>query len=174
MPPLLLHCCCAPCAAGCLERLQNEGRGVTFYFSNSNLDTPEEYARRLAALEQLAGAFRLPLLADAYDHAAWRGNVAGLENEPERGRRCAECFTFSLARTAAKARELGIGSFATTLTVSPHKNSRLIFDIGSRFDGFEAYDFKKQDGFKRSVELARELALYRQPYCGCEFSRREA
>ncbi len=120
----------------------------------------------------MARHFNLPLIVDEYCHNEWRNAVTGFENEPEKGRRCPLCFGFSLARTAVKAAELGDIGFATTLTVSPHKNSKVIFEVGGRYGNFELFDFKKQDGFKRSRELTRELGLYSQNYCGCEFSIR--
>lgn len=140
------------------------------YFSNSNLCDEEEYAKRLAAARTVADHFGLELIADPYDHNAWLAAVQGLENEPERGARCSACFCFSLTRTAEMAQRLGM-SFATTLTVSPHKNSAVIFDIGAAWEHFEPWDFKKKDGFRLSIENSRELGLYRQNFCGCEFSR---
>lgn len=174
MSKLLLHTCCAPCASGCVERLFAEEREFVLYFSNSNINTKEEFGKRLDAVCKLAGAFQLDVLVDEYDHESWLAHVAQVEEyaaQPERGLRCSACFDFSLGRTARKAAELGM-SFATTLTVSPHKNSALIFRIAEVHPHFEAYNFKKQDGFKRSLELSRELELYRQNYCGCEFSFR--
>ncbi len=168
---LLLHTCCGPCASGCLWRLEAEGRTCTLFFSNSNLCSRAEYDRRLAAAETVAAHYGVELIADPYDHAAWLEAVRGLEAEPERGARCGKCFAFSLCRTAEAASRLG-RNFATTLTVSPHKNSRTIFAIGSAWDHFESWDFKKQDGFKRSVENSLALDLYRQNFCGCEFSMR--
>jgi len=145
---------------------------VTLFFSNSNIAPEAEYERRLTAARQLAAAAALPLVVDAYDHAAWLQAVRGLEDEPERGRRCESCFAFSLGRAAAYAREHGFEAFTTTLTISPHKSSPTLFRIGESLGGFLAMDFKKQDGFRRSVEASRRLGLYRQDSCGCEFSRR--
>ena len=167
---ILLHCCCAVCASSCVERLLGEGRRVTLFFSNANIAPPAEFERRLEAMRKLAAIHDLPLYVDPPDHAAWLAHIAGYENEPERGARCPRCFGFSLARAAAKAAELGIGAFTTSLTVSPHKDSRTIFACGAAFPGFEAHDFKKKDGFLRSNQLARQYGLYRQCYCGCEFS----
>lgn len=167
---LLLHCCCAVCASGCIERLLNAGEKVTLFFANSNIAPEPEYRKRLEAMERLAEITGLELLEDCYDHPAWLEAVSGLEKEPERGARCPVCFRFSLERTARKAAELGIRRFTTTLTVSPLKNSRTIFEVGSAFPGFEPMDFKKKDGYLRSNILSREYGLYRQKYCGCEFS----
>ena len=126
--PLLLHVCCAPCAAGCVERLLETGREIRLYYSNSNIATGEEFERRLASVEQLAGIFDLKLEVDPYRHADWEQSIAGYEAEPERGLRCPLCFGWSLGRTAERAARLG-AHFATTLTVSPHKPSRVIFEI---------------------------------------------
>ena len=171
-PPLLLHVCCAPCASACVERLLQEGRSVTLYFSNSNLDSEAEYEKRLFWVRRLADHHGLELLIDPYDHSAWKTHVSGLpgyENCPEGGARCSLCFGWSLGRAAAEAKRRGM-NFCTSLTVSPHKNSKTIFGIGSRWAHFEPYDFKKKDGFKRSLELSRQFGFYRQSYCGCEFS----
>ncbi len=174
MPKLLLHTCCAPCASGCVERLFAEEREFLLYFSNSNINTNGEFEKRLEAVYRLAEVFRLDVLVDRYDHDAWRNHVsrvADFANQPERGARCGACFDYSLGRSAQKAAELGM-NFATTLTVSPHKNSDFIFGIAKPYAHFEPYNFKKQDGFKRSLALSRELELYRQNFCGCEFSFR--
>ncbi len=170
-PLLLLHVCCAPCASGCVERLLATGREVRLYYSNSNLATEEEFECRLESVRQLAGIFDLSLEIDRYDHAAWLATIAGYENEPERGGRCSFCFRRSLQRTALHAAALS-ANFATTLTVSPHKSSRVIFGVGAEWGHFEPWDFKKQDGFRRSRELSREHGFYLQDFCGCEFSRR--
>lgn len=169
---LLLHTCCGPCASGCTGLLQENGRDFVLYFSNSNLCDKAEYEKRLAAAEQLAESVGAELIADPYDHEAWLKAVAGFEHEPERGARCRLCFQFSLTRTAQLAEKMGM-NFATTLTVSPHKSSKLIFEVGSAWNCFEPWDFKKKDGFKKSIENSKKLNLYRQTFCGCEFSRRE-
>ena len=168
---ILLHVCCAPCAAPCIERLADNGCKVELYYSNSNIDSKDEFERRLEYVVRLAEYHNIPCYTDAYDHGDWLECVRGYENEPEGGGRCRLCFSRVLGRTAAKAAELGINSFATTLTVSPHKNSRNIFAAGSLFPGFEAVDFKKKDGFLRSIRLAEKFGFYRQAYCGCEFSK---
>ena len=144
-----------------------------FYFSNSNLNTPEEFLRRYDAAQKLAAAENVELFMDEYDHEAWLDRTQALANEPERGRRCGICFEWSLSRTALAADALGFDSFATSLTVSPHKSSKIIFEIGSRFAKFTAYDFKKRDGFLKGNRRAAALELYRQKYCGCEFSYRD-
>ena len=170
---ILLHICCAPCGGGCVERLLGEGRTVRLYYSNSNLSSLEEFGRRLDSVKLLSAHFGVPLEVDPYDHGAYLAAVAGLENEPERGARCAKCFAFNLGRAAKRAAELG-ATFSTTLTVSPHKCSATVFAAGGVYPHFEAIDFKKRDGFLRSNRIARELGFYRQKFCGCEFSLRSA
>ncbi|WP_020613269.1 epoxyqueuosine reductase QueH [Sediminispirochaeta bajacaliforniensis] len=169
---ILLHACCAPCAAPSAERLLEEGFLPTLFYSNPNIAPEAEWKRRLEALEVLADAFKLPLIVERYDHASWLSLVRGLEKEPERGRRCTICFRRSIDAAAEKARRLNIPRFTTTLTLSPLKNTRLIFALGNRHEGFLERDFKKKSGVARSVELCRSLGLYRQNYCGCEFSLR--
>lgn len=174
---VLLHVCCGPCASACVPRLKESGHGVTMFYSNSNIDTREEFDKRAAEAAHLAEADGVDVAFDAYDHDAWLEEVAkGYENEPEKGKRCERCFRFNLARAARYAAENGYDAFTTSLTVSPHKPSSVVFAAG---DGatvpgtaFLREDFKKKEGFKISVRRAAELGLYRQSYCGCEFSRR--
>jgi len=169
---ILLHVCCAPCATACVERLLADDRDVSLYFSNSNINSKMEFEKRLSYVEKIAGIFDVGLEIDPYQHDDWLEHVRGLENEAEKGLRCVKCFDWSLRRTAQKAAEVGIENFATSLTVSPHKISRIIFEAGNQHPGFEPWDFKKGNGFLRSRELSDEFDLYRQNYCGCEFSIR--
>lgn len=172
---LLLHVCCAPCASACVERLLSEGRKVRLFFSNSNLCDKTEYQKRLDSVRRLASITQTELIEDPYDHASWQAAVSAelpqYEQYPEGAERCRFCFSFSLGRTAEYAQQNHM-NFATSLTVSPHKNSRLIFETGSRWSCFEAIDFKKKDGFKRSIELSNLYGFYRQDFCGCEFSQK--
>ena len=141
-------------------------------FANSNIDTCEEFEKRKAEAEKLARHDGVEFVALPYDHAEWLREVAaGYENEPEKGARCARCFRYNLEKTAAYAAAHGIDSFTTSLTVSPHKVSAMIF-AASDDPAFLKMDFKKKEGFKLSVKRAEELGLYRQSYCGCEFSKR--
>jgi len=169
-PRVLLHTCCGPCAAHCAAELMRDS-DVTLFFSNSNIHPRAEYERRLEQARKLAGILRVPLVEDPYDHESWLRAVAGLESQPEKGARCAACFEFSLGRTAGYASANGFSAFTTTLSVSPHKHSPTLFSVGGAHAGFVAVDFKKRDGFRRSMELAARYGLYRQDYCGCEFSR---
>ena len=186
---VLLHTCCGPCASACVPALRDLGNEVALFFSNSNIDTEAEFEKRLDNARKLAEADGVELVADAYDHADWLEKVAkGFEDEPEKGARCARCFRYNLARTAAYAAAHGYDAFTTSLTVSPHKVSRMVFEAGvdaawsvsakdcggsaAAAPAFLPVDFKKKDGFLRSLRRAAELGFYRQSYCGCEFSRR--
>ena len=177
-----LHACCGPCASACVPRLKGGRHRVALVFANSNIDTLEEFERRMAGAEKLARMDGVPFVALPYDHEEWlRVVAAGRENEPEKGSRCARCFMYSLSKVAAYAADNGMDAFTTSLTVSPHKPSAMVFAAGreaaARTNGgrgavFLEEDFKKKDGFKISVARAAELSLYRQNYCGCEFSKR--
>jgi predicted adenine nucleotide alpha hydrolase (AANH) superfamily ATPase len=167
---MLLHTCCAPCAAGCIERLLNEDYTVILLYSNSNIFPRAEYEKRLRALERLASIYLLELIVDEYDHERWRQAVRGYENEPERGRRCDICFEYNLSRTALSAEKLEIRRFTTTLSLSPQKVTERVFGAGARFTGYVPINFRKKEGPKRSSEICAEYGLYRQRYCGCEFS----
>ena len=166
---LLLHVCCGPCATHCIKVLEAEYQTALF-FSNSNIAPKQEYQRRLAAAQILARECRLPLVQDTYDHDAWLEHIRGLEREPEGGARCEKCFEFSLQRTARYAKQHGFDVFTTSLTISPHKDSQLIFRVGGKLGSLLCTDFKKRDGFRHSVELSKAYKLYRQNTCGCEFS----
>ena len=181
MPPrrVALHVCCGPCASACVPRLREKGCDVTMVFANSNIDTREEFEKRKAAAETLVRADGAKFVALEYDHEDWLRNVAaGHESDPERGERCRRCFRYSLAKVAAYAAANGIGAFTTSLTVSPHKDSATVFAAGREAAGdsprFLEENFKKDNGFLVSVRRAKEIGLYRQAYCGCEFSRKSA
>ncbi|MEN9979300.1 MAG: epoxyqueuosine reductase QueH [candidate division WOR-3 bacterium] len=173
-PRLLLHICCGPCATVVIERLAEQYQ-ITGFFYNPNIYPREEYERRCAAVARVAAFFNVPLLRGEYDYRVFLSAVSGLEAEPEGGRRCQVCFQLRLLATARQAKELGFTLFASTLTVGPNKQAELINRLGSEAAeqsgiNFLQGDWKKQDGFRRSVELSRQLDLYRQHYCGCEFS----
>lgn len=176
MDKILLHTCCGPCASACIERLREEGFDVTLFFSNANIAPQEEYARRRDTARHLAELTGAGFVEDEEaSHNEWLETVAkGFEGEPEGGTRCRRCFEFNLARAAAYAKGHGFGKFTTSLTVSPHKRSATVFEAGREAGGeaFAEMDFKKRDGFRRSVALAAEYGLYRQSYCGCEYSMR--
>lgn len=173
---LLLHSCCAPCSSHCLSEVA-PFIGTTVFFYNPNLDTAEEYARRRDEQVRFLGQTGLAGFLDGgYDPAEFERVARGLEEEPERGRRCTLCYALRLGRTAREARERGYDYFATTLTLSPHKDAARLNEIG--FALAEQYgvsylpsDFKKRGGFLHSVELSRQYGLYRQNYCGCRYSK---
>lgn len=186
---ILLHACCGPCASACEPELRDLGNDVVLFFSNSNIDTREEFDRRLAAAQALGDADGVRVVVDEYNHADWLEKVAvGFEDAPEKGARCERCFRYSLSRAAAYAAANGYDGFTTSLTISPHKISRMVFDAGHDAEwqasiapcggssapapSFLEFDFKKKDGFLRSLRRSAELGLYRQGYCGCEFSKR--
>lgn len=170
---ILVHVCCGPCATSSIERLLSEGYEPVLFFSDSNIFPEEEFMKRYENLLIVARLNGLKVILDEWDHSRWLEAVKGHEEDREHGERCLICFRFNLARTAEKARELGIDEFTTTLTVSRFKPSAAIFRIGDDYPGFQEIDFKKKDGFNRSVMLSKELGLYRQDYCGCEFSLRD-
>lgn len=168
---ILVHVCCGPCATSSVKRLIDEGWNPVLFFSDSNIWPEEEFEKRYDTLLKVASFYNLPVIKDNYDHTKWREWIKGTEDEPEHGKRCQKCFRFNLLRTRDKARELGIGCFCTTLTVSRFKNSKTIFKEGEDLEEFEPIDFKKKDGFSESCRLSKEMNLYRQTYCGCEFSK---
>lgn len=173
---LLLHCCCAPCAVSALERLVDYF-SVTLYFFNPNIDTEEEYLKRAEELEKLRRLYAIEnIIIPEYLPQVFLNASKGLENEPEGGKRCRECFYLRLLSTAEKAEDGGFDYFGTTLSVSPHKNSFIVNEAGmaaqSRTGAKFLYsDFKKRDGYKRSGVLSETLGLYRQNYCGCGFAK---
>ena len=181
VPKLLLHVCCAPCSSYCLEYLSLYF-DITVYFYNPNISVKEEYDYRLSEEERFISLkeFKYPvkMTESEYRPEDFFKAVKGLEAEPEGGKRCRECFRLRLEATAKKAAELGFDFFTTTLTLSPLKNAALLNEIGAETGeryGVEwlCSDFKKKEGYKRSIELSREYSLYRQNYCGCVFSRRD-
>ena len=144
------------------------------YFYNPNLDTEEEYQRRLKAQKIVSMYHWVELIAEEYNHAEFLDFVKGLEKEPERGKRCDKCIELRLKKSAQKAKELGIDKYTTSLVISPHKNFEKISAIGNNAaHGVEyiAIDFKKKDGFLKTNKLSKDLGLSRQNYCGCEFSK---
>lgn len=175
---LLLHACCAPCSTYVLEYLSRYF-DITVFFCNPNITDSAEYAKRLGELYKLCETAPfcsgVGVIDDGSDSSVFFEAVAGLENEPEGGRRCDKCFRLRLSRSAEYAKKNGFDLFATTLTVSPHKNAALINSIA--FEESQKYgvdylpsDFKKRGGYQRSIVLSREYDIYRQRYCGCCFS----
>ncbi|MDD3238029.1 MAG: epoxyqueuosine reductase QueH [Candidatus Gastranaerophilales bacterium] len=175
MKKILLHACCATCAGYCIEKLKSMDYEPVLYFYNPNIFPPDEFMKRYRELEKYCEKMGLELLIDKQDASVWYDYIAGLEDEPEKGKRCTRCFELRLFQTAAKAIKLNIDTFTTTLTVSPHKNSKQIFGVGKgiaeKFDlNFLEEDFKKQNGFLKTMEISKKEGFYRQNYCGCEYS----
>lgn len=175
---LLLHSCCAPCSSACLERLHAHFR-VTVLFYNPNIDEAAEYAKRKAEqIRLLAETGWADMLDCDCAPADFYAVAEGLEQEPERGKRCYRCYALRLEKTARTAAENGYPYFATTLTLSPYKNADWLNEIGenlqSRYATKYLYtDFKKRGGYHRSIELSKAYGLYRQDFCGCKYSLRK-
>lgn len=175
-PSLLLHSCCAPCSSHCLSVLAPLAKVTVLYF-NPNIFPAEEYEKRKSEqMRFIKEAYPQVKVCDCdYDHTLFLAAVKGLEGEKEGGARCTECFRLRLTAAARAAKTLGCDMFATTLTVSPHKNAPLINETGREIQAREGVeflpsDFKKKEGYKHSILLSRRYSLYRQNYCGCEFS----
>lgn len=179
---ILLQSCCAPCSTAVIERLASEF-DITIFYYNPNIYPEEEYLKRKNEELKYIEIFnkkntdKIKFLDCDYESELFYEKTKGFENEREGGARCAICFRLRLEKTASLARSKGFDIFGTTLTVSPHKNAELINAIGLELQKeydieFLVSNFKKQNGYKRSVELAKENNLYRQNYCGCEFALR--
>lgn len=169
---ILLHACCAICSGYPISLLKEMGYSPVVYFCNPNLDTQEEFDRRLEAQKTVCEHFGVELIVEEYRHGEYLDYIKGLESEPERGSRCDKCIELRLIQASKKAQELGIEEFTTSLPISPHKNFQKISEIGkSAGSGFLPLDFKKKDGFLKTNTLSKELGLYRQNYCGCEFAK---
>lgn len=178
---ILLHSCCAPCSTAVIERLKDEYEIAILYY-NPNIYPEEEYVKRkneeiryIKKLNETDKSISISMIDCDYESEKFYESVKGFENEREGGARCAICFKLRLFETAKRASEFGFDLFGTTLTVSPHKNAELINSIGLGIEKelgvkFLVSNFKKQNGYKRSVELAKENNIYRQNYCGCEFA----
>ena len=181
VPTLLLHSCCAPCSSYCLEYLSKYFR-ITLFYYNPNISPKEEYEKRVAEqkrlIEELNTIHPITFIEGKYEPEAYFELVKGLEAEPEQGKRCTVCFRMRLLEAAKAAKETGTDYFTTTLSISPLKNAELLNSLGEEIGKAEgvAYlpsDFKKKNGYKRSVELSKEYGLYRQDFCGCIFSKAE-
>ena len=177
---LLLHACCAPCSSAVLERLGNYFEVHIFYY-NPNITDKDEYDKRVEELKKLISLinpkYKVSLIEGNYEPEKYFEMAKGLELEPERGKRCYKCYELRLEETARIAEKLGFNYFCTTLTLSPHKNSNWINEIGeslnNKYNTHYLYsDFKKKNGYKRSIELSKQYNLYRQDYCGCIYSKR--
>ena len=181
-PTLLLHSCCAPCSTYVLEYLSQYFK-ITVYYYNPNIYPPEEFNKRTEEqgrlIKNMKYKNRVSFVPCDYDSEMFYNAVKGLESIPEGGKRCEECFKLRLRKTAEYAKSNNYDYFTTTLSISPLKNSKILNEIGKSlsFEFGVKYlysDFKKKNGYKRSCELSREYDLYRQNYCGCVFSMKEA
>lgn len=177
-PSLLLHACCAPCSSYCIEYL-HKYFDITLFFYNPNIFPAEEYAHRVNELKRLVTEMGLsiPVLEAENDTESFYALAKGRENIREGGARCFDCYRLRLKKTAQLAREKGFDYFTTTLSISPLKNSKKLREIGLELEGEYGVknlpsDFKKKEGYKRSIELSKKYNLYRQNYCGCEYSVR--
>lgn len=174
---LLLHICCAPDATASIEKLSSEYY-IEGFFYNPNIYPEEEYIKRFNEINKLDLAFSIITYHGEYNFNSWLSMVKGFESEAEGGRRCEICYNMRINKTIDFALKKGIRYITTTLTISPHKNAPLINNIGKEIAklkniNYLAIDLKRNDGFKRSIELSKELGIYRQNYCGCPFSMKK-
>jgi hypothetical protein len=178
---ILLHSCCAPCSSACLERLAPDAE-ITLFFYNPNILPEAEYQYRLDELKRLVREMPLPaevpVIEGVYDPERFLAFAKDMADEPERGARCRKCIRMRLEEAAKAAKAAGADFFATTLTLSPHKDAVFINECGEAVAAEYSIawlptDFKKKEGYKRSIQLSAEYGLYRQDFCGCPFSRRD-
>lgn len=181
VPRLLLHSCCAPCSSYVIEYLSNYFY-ITVLYYNPNISPALEYLKRkeeqIKLINNMAVKYKVDIMDCDYDNDLYESSIRGLEMEPERGNRCTVCFKLRLDKTAKLAKRNGYDYFATTLTLSPYKNAKLINEIGVELATLHdvkylGSDFKKRNGYKRSIELSKIYNLYRQDYCGCKYSKRD-
>lgn len=173
---ILLHSCCGPCSSSVIEKL-SPYFDVTVLFYNPNIEPKEEYFKRKAEQVKLLKILKIKYLDIDYLNGEYRKAIKGYEKEPENGRRCLLCYELRLNKTARVAKENNFNLFTTTLTVSPYKNSKIINELGIKIGKennilYLISDFKKEDGYKRSIELSKKYNIYRQDYCGCILSKR--
>ena len=180
-PRLLLHSCCAPCSSYTLEYL-SQYFDITVYYFNPNISPESEFEKRFAEQKRLIGELdvknEIKLLRGVYDYNYFLDIAKGYEDEPEGGERCFRCYRLRLERTAQLAKDEGFDYFCTTLSISPLKDSQKLNEIGFELEReygvkWLPSDFKKREGYKRSIELSREHNLYRQNFCGCVFSHQK-
>ena len=171
----MLHVCCAPCCTYPITVLRGEFDVELFYY-NPNIHPEEEYKTRLDEAEKYAAKAGVIIHKPAYEAAAWFRATSGLQDKPEGGDRCEICYRMRLGKSARFAAANGFDYFATTLSISPHKDAELINEIGRMIADlytlkFYSADFKRSDGFKKSAKMSKEAGLYRQDYCGCQYSK---
>lgn len=180
-PTLLLHACCAPCSSSVLERLSHIFK-ITIFYYNPNISDEVEYQKRLDEIHKfidcLNTKYKIDIIDGRYEPREFFDMAKGLEDEPERGKRCYKCYQLRLEETARVASKNHFDYFTTTLSLSPYKNSNWINEIGQKLDKeyktkYLYSDFKKNNGYQRSIELSHKYHLYRQNYCGCIYSKKE-
>ena len=181
VPTLLLHTCCAPCSSAVIERLAQDFKITVFYY-NPNIEPYEEYLKRKEEQKKFLKVFPSPnplnFLDCDYENEEFKKLALGLEKEKEGGPRCFKCYRLRLLKTAQKAKELGFDYFTTSLSISPYKNAQKLNEIGLELEQvcgvpYLVSDFKKNDGYKKSILFSKEYNLYRQDYCGCVYSKKE-
>jgi len=172
MNNVLLHICCGICALESIKKLKEQNYEVVGYFFNPNIYPEEEFLKRKQVVEKVAEIYKIKVIYTKYEPQVWENICGTYKDEPEGGKRCILCYELRLKKTFEVASEENFEFFTTTLTISPYKKSNVIFEIGERIAGekFLKIDFKKQDGFKKTTELAKQFGFYRQNYCGCRFS----
>ena len=172
---VLLHTCCAPCLTNSIQELEDEGFSPVVYFYNPNIQPEAEYEKRLKELFNFCDKNNYPIIIENGDFDLWEKTCAPLKDKKEGEERCIECFNLRLEKSAKYAKNNGFDYFCTTLTISPHKNTQNINKIGKELAqkygiDFLEKDFKKNDGFKKSLALSKINNLFRQTYCGCKYS----
>jgi epoxyqueuosine reductase len=177
-PKMLLHICCAPCSTHVIDVLKAD-YDLDGYFYNPNIHPENEYELREKEVQRYAESNNIKLIREEYDDEQWFKLTEGMDDMPEGDKRCEICFEMRLEKTAEYAKEHGYDIIATTLSISPHKNAQKINEIGSKVAKkhgvkFLEADFKKKGGFERSIQMSKQFDLYRQSYCGCIFSKKEA
>ncbi len=176
---LLLHVCCAPCSCAIIEGMLASGLAPTLFFYNPNIHPHQEYERRKAEVVRFAAKHGVPFVDADYDTEVWFSRIKGLEQEPERGRRCAACFAMRMERMALYAHENGFAWMATSLSISRHKDQAQVHQAGLATAAhhpdvtFWDYNWRRCGGAERGAALAKEEAFYRQTYCGCVYSQRK-
>ena len=174
-PKILMHACCATCGLDPFFQLR-EKLDITFFYYNPNIYPEDEYGKRLKDLKNICSKLSIPIAVGSYEQKKWLGLTRSHKQEPEGGSRCRLCFRMRLEKCAETAKKGGFELFGTTLTISPHKDQRLINSIGlsiakQKKISFFTADLKKNNGFKRTMRLSKSFDLYRQNYCGCIYSR---
>ncbi len=179
VPTLLLHSCCGPCSSYVLEYLSNYFK-ITVYYYNPNIDTNEEYEKRVneqrRLIEEMTFKHPVDFVVDNYEPQEWYQQIKGLEQEQEGGKRCHKCYEMRLEQTVIYAKNHHFDYFTTTLSISPYKDAEILNTIGEELEKkygikYLYADFKKHNGYLRSIELSKKYQLYRQDYCGCVYSR---